>query len=589
MVFLSTLAYSINANPDLIQVLLAFATVPELRQINMPQYTTFLKELEYSPSKTRLTKHFESYARDFEDCPESRMLGANRRQYHTAVDARVKICVEHLMNQWPKSEISIPDYDDLAIYVDVEKAMAGARGLFLDWYCNSEFQDYTRRIQAVVDRCSEYPSPDRLSIVVPKLSYQAIKGYVTFGDLLLNTAPTQIGQGFAQNVQDLVRYTQESISSQFSAPSLVQNQEKLGQLLRDLAQRASGTYEKTYINDLGRSHDAFKQDIIQPSIATEVFQTLLERNLNESRLQVDKMYKTILSHLLRPVNSAHNMSRLALMLPRLSPSIVLSYLAQSLRAMLSDDWKVVVVQFGVAITSLQRAERLVACAGSRAELLSELSNPGHLEWSPLEYPDWLLLEVENNILIRSEQAQIAKQMISPMSGRNSIMQLNMGLGKSSVIVPIVAATLADGKRLARVVVLKSLATQMFQLLLKRLGGLINRRIFFLPISRSLALNARVARDIRKIYEDCMRRGGVLLVQPEHLLSFELLGLDASIGQASKGSGIKSSEVSVGKMMIETQSKFSFIFPFSELCSSLILRCFELLTLISSRVAFGKFS
>jgi len=47
------------------------------------------------------------------------------------------------------------------------------------------------------------------------------------------------------------------------------------------------------------------------------------------------------------------------------------------------------------------------------------------------------------------------------------MQLNMGLGRSSVIVPIVAATLADRSKLARVVVLKSLSEQMFQLLVKK--------------------------------------------------------------------------------------------------------------------------
>jgi hypothetical protein len=65
------------------------------------------------------------------------------------------------------------------------------------------------------------------------------------------------------------------------------------------------------------------------------------------------------------------------------------------------------------------------------------------------------------------------------------MQLNMGQGKSSVIVPIIAAALADRKKLIRVVVLKSLAPQMFHLLVEKLGGLLNRRIFYMPISRSL--------------------------------------------------------------------------------------------------------
>jgi hypothetical protein len=65
-------------------------------------------------------------------------------------------------------------------------------------------------------------------------------------------------------------------------------------------------------------------------------------------------------------------------------------------------------------------------------------------------------------------------MIAPQSGSNTIMQLNMGLGKSSVIVPIVAATLANGKMLSRVVVLRALFEQMFVLLKSRLGGLIGK-------------------------------------------------------------------------------------------------------------------
>lgn len=74
-------------------------------------------------------------------------------------------------------------------------------------------------------------------------------------------------------------------------------------------------------------------------------------------------------------------------------------------------------------------------------------------------------------------ATIAREMIAPQSGKNSIMQLNMGLGKSSVIVPIVAATLADRRKLARVVILPALFEQMYQLLKSKLGGLIGRRIY----------------------------------------------------------------------------------------------------------------
>ncbi len=220
------------------------------------------------------------------------------------------------------------------------------------------------------------------------------------------------------------------------------------------------------------------------------------------------------------------------------------------------------MKYGLAITTLQRAHRLKACLHNTAEFIGELMNPGHVGWDPLSYPDWLLLELENNILIREEQAEIAKQMISPSSCSNSIMQLNMGLGKSSVIVPIVASTLANGSKLARVVVLKSLSSQMFQILQNKLGGMIDRRIYYLPISRTLELDQQLAVQIRNIYKECLVNRGVLLVQPEHMLSFELLGLDRAL---SNGDEVQISDVTdqnvskpihdeAGMTMIKTQGK-----------------------------------
>ena len=71
----------------------------------------------------------------------------------------------------------------------------------------------------------------------------------------------------------------------------------------------------------------------------------------------------------------------------------------------------------------------------------------------------------------------------------------MGEGKSSVIVPLVASTLADGSKLVRVVTLKPLSNQMFQLLVTRLSGLANRPIFYLPFSRGLRMSSSLVKTI----------------------------------------------------------------------------------------------
>ena len=86
--------------------------------------------------------------------------------------------------------------------------------------------------------------------------------------------------------------------------------------------------------------------------------------------------------------------------------------------------------------------------------MNELISLNHRNWKPDEYPGWLVFEIENDIAIRPVQDQVARELITPSSGKNSVLQLNMGEGKSSVIVPIVAWALADGKKLVRIVVLK---------------------------------------------------------------------------------------------------------------------------------------
>jgi hypothetical protein len=96
---------------------------------------------------------------------------------------------------------------------------------------------------------------------------------------------------------------------------------------------------------------------------------------------------------------------------------------------------------------------------------------------------------------------------------------------SQVIVPIVAAALADRSRLTRVIVLKPLARQMFWLLCRTLGGLTNRRIFYLPIDRSLQPNPSLVKKIYNLFVECMEAGGILLCQPEHILSFKLMALE----------------------------------------------------------------
>jgi hypothetical protein len=187
------------------------------------------------------------------------------------------------------------------------------------------------------------------------------------------------------------------------------------------------------------------------------------------------------------------------------------------------------VAFGKSISALRRYGRLMSCVETRDMdgFLKDADNPGYEGWDPLIYPTWLLLEIENNITIRKRQAEVALRMIEPEDGENAVLQLNMGEGKTSVITPMVATILADGRDILRIIVLKPLLRQSDGLLSQRLGGLIQRRIYHIPFSRHTQLTSSTVGQLKAIYRQCRRDRSILIALPEQILSFRLIGLDAA--------------------------------------------------------------
>ncbi|KAG6379698.1 hypothetical protein JVT61DRAFT_10223 [Boletus reticuloceps] len=242
--------------------------------------------------------------------------------------------------------------------------------------------------------------------------------------------------------------------------------------------------------------------------------------------------------------------------PPVSADVLLRYLASTSPIEIPPHWKKCLIRLALVLLDLQRARRLLRFAldGLEEEFSKELENEGCDGWKPEEYPDWLLIQVrfycpvlvtstntvlrvcqiQGNFLIRRAQAETAMEIMSPRSGENTVMQVNMGDGKSSVVIPIAAAALADGKQLVRVIVPKALTTQMFNILVARLGGLTNRPIYYLPFSRTPKhdhkgrVDSLQIDDLHKLMSRCMAERGILLAQPEHVVSLKLMGVEEQI-------------------------------------------------------------
>ncbi|KAI8314949.1 hypothetical protein K4K61_003395 [Colletotrichum sp. SAR11_59] len=278
-----------------------------------------------------------------------------------------------------------------------------------------------------------------------------------------------------------------------------------------------GTYEQRYVDELDASFRALQRKGITSSNApgsAPLKKEVLMAHLRQWKEEVDRQYDAIVKALLDLEGEQPSTAIEVFDLycrPRTSPMVILQRLNKDHVKNTPTEWRERIADYGVGMTQLQRAERMVAFMDDPPALESELRNPGHANWKPLDYPDTLLLEIDSGLMVREVQESVAKSMRDPPSGKNTTMQLLMGEGKSSVILPIVAAALADGSRIVRIFVSKPQSKQTQQMLESQLGGLVNQ-------AEALAL----------FCIECMTSGGILLVQPEHTLSFQLMGVETAI-------------------------------------------------------------
>lgn len=103
-----------------------------------------------------------------------------------------------------------------------------------------------------------------------------------------------------------------------------------------------------------------------------------------------------------------------------------------------------------------------------------------------------------------------------------------------MIVPLIATALANGQQLSRVIVLRSLTRQMQDTITQRLGGLAARPIYYMPFSRKTIMNETTIRHLKAMYVECMANGGILIAQPEHVLSFKLMGVERLVSAFHNG-------------------------------------------------------
>ncbi|KAI5867544.1 hypothetical protein GGS23DRAFT_548787 [Durotheca rogersii] len=539
---LGLLAFNPEADLDAIRPLAAFAVVDRLKSLQPPQHDCFenFKSRE-KPSLDLLQKLITPVYPEFRSASYRAgtirdQAGRNAREHELRCAEENMQLAAHFSSQWPHPAdclsvegLPLEVLDPLSALQEIQHEWERRRK-------NRELGIYVQKTQKILDslRGLWYGSALiewRLS--TPEFGAQKharpipsiALDLVTKRGPILNTPDSScpFRDTNTTTMPNVKRSTPEAtelgiIVSNFAKTSDQMRQQYAGDLLesleslKDMSQSADGKVSTPHVGVLKRALGQAGET------ATSYF---------------DKISSSIASS-----DPRSKWLQLGALWPCTSPVEVLTLLRSSAAHRFGPSMKEALVNYGLAVTILQRLERITHIAQreqitahweqnnpqqDQRLLAEELRNPGHENWAPLEVPDWLLIEIDGNFLIRAEQVDVARAIIAPRSMQNSVLQMNMGKGKTSCIMPMVVSVLANGNNLARLVVPKALLMQTAQTAQSRLGDLVGREVRHIPFSRKLPTTP----EMLQLYEDLHRetRGlrGLILTSHENLLSYKLGG------------------------------------------------------------------
>ncbi|KAF4990601.1 hypothetical protein FGRMN_8360 [Fusarium graminum] len=308
--------------------------------------------------------------------------------------------------------------------------------------------------------------------------------------------------------------------------------------LRQLVQRLTSsplTSKRAYGEDLlvslaalaqpQRSRNAFHDKPKMASIQREI--------VRSHQLLRDKQDK--IENLVSQGNQTFTWLSKGQLWPCFSRVAILEQLRNGNRSRIPQALVDMMVEFGILTACFQRYLRIEDAILRKDDkwLEENFEAEGHSNWNPLKYPEWLLLEIDSNMLIRPIQVEVAHAIISPPSMSNSVLQMNMGQGKTSCIMPMAAILLADMTHLCRLVVPRALLLQTAQVMQSRLGGLVGREVCHIPFARRSPTDDKALELYHTLHNRTLVSGGVMLCLPEHLLSFKLSGLQKLADKEAK--------------------------------------------------------
>ena len=148
-------------------------------------------------------------------------------------------------------------------------------------------------------------------------------------------------------------------------------------------------------------------------------------------------------------------------------------------------------------------------------------------------PRFLLFEFTWNIVLRDQQYRTVVDFISCLAtGRSKVKQMIMGAGKTTVVAPLLALMLADGKSLAMSVVPKALLEMSRTRMRETFSTIMVKRIYTLTMERGTAVGPAMYRTLA----NAIRNRGIVVTTPVAVKSIALCYIEnlGNVAEAKAG-------------------------------------------------------
>jgi len=565
MFLFATISFDAHIDMTLIRSLIVVHIMKEFKTLQLPRSSVFINfRGDQGPTIDFLIQFMEYYRVAYPEDERALLTVAmhpkQRRKLEMAQfrheqhsENSCKAFARHLLLQWPCREPSIDGLEQMPL-LDFEKAFQAIKPEWERLFDNHELSEHLTIVQKLLDRCEAteapvvpstnkeeqefYPTsttskvqPTIWDLLLKPVGHESINDCKPLGDIS-STATTTSNPSPSQNPsQASGTKVQTLLRNSARPPSHIEPQAQRSVLVSELQSivapfaNSDNAVRRTYGKDLQTSISALqKLQVSKPLVkaSQQVNPTALKSTILSWRCEVQNQF----THIHESVINEDRWLLSGRLLPDVTPVTLLEALPTLAAAQNPGSILYVIIKYAQSITKLQQVLRIQTAHQRQdvIQLANETRQDGHPYWQAKDYIDWLLLQIDFNFLIRRDQYEVAKAMITPLSGNNFVLQMNMGQGKSSVIIPMIVAQMADGKNLVRVVVPRPLLLQTAQLLQSRLGGLIGRTLKHVPFSRKSSTDISNLKAYHNIHQNTLQTRGVILTLPEHILSFQLSGL-----------------------------------------------------------------